>query len=84
MTRVKVRDGMLIPLEPLPSDWCDGLELSIEEAVPCPTEADEARWAEIEEAAAKITEADYQRIVSTLEQADREAKEWVRREMGIG
>ena len=87
MPRVVVRDGVLVPLEPLPAGWADGKELEIhyDDGSDEPQENgdDDARWAAIEEAASGITDDDYRQMQAALEEADRQAKDWMRRRMGL-
>lgn len=85
MVRAVMRNGAIVPLEPIPACWQDGRELAVADATtePDATESDDDRWARIEATLAEITEEDHQQLERALEEADRQAKEWVRREMGL-
>jgi hypothetical protein len=83
-----VHNGVLVPLEPLPEDWGEGQEFDIrrnggEPATSAEPAEDDARWAAIERAAAEITSEDFQRMQAALDEADRQAKDWMRRRMGL-
>src|SRR5258708_5271691 len=83
MPRVVVRNGVLVPLEPLPEGWGEGHELEIPRdatpVAPQETVEDEARWAAIEQAASEITVDDFEKMQAAFEESDRQAKDWVRR-----
>ncbi|HEX4590719.1 MAG TPA: hypothetical protein VH120_12355 [Gemmataceae bacterium] len=87
MPRVVIRGGVLVPLEPLPEDWVEGKELEIPQAEDAgssqETPEDEARWAAIEQAASEITVEDFRQMQAAFEEADRQAKDWMRRRMGL-
>lgn len=87
MPRVVVRDGLLFPLEPLPKEWTEGQEVEIvsegELVSPSETEGDDVRWAVIEQAASEITIQDFAQMQAALDEADRQAKDWMRRRMGL-
>jgi hypothetical protein len=87
MPRVVVRNGVLVPLEPLPDGWGEGQELEIPtdaaSVTPQETPDDETRWAAIEQAASEITVDEFRQMQAALEEADRQAKDWTRRRMGL-
>jgi hypothetical protein len=84
MLRVVVRNGVLVPLEPLPQEWAEGQELEIphDDALSGGAEEtadDKARWAALEQAASEITVDEFQQMQAALEEADGRAKDWMRR-----
>ena len=83
MPRAILRQGVFYPIDPLPPDWTEGSEVWVEEARPkSPEELD--KWAtELEALVAEIDPEDAQRIEAALAEADRLAKDVVRREMGL-
>jgi hypothetical protein len=87
MLRVVVRNGVLVPLEPLPQEWAEGQELEIphDDASGGAEETadDDVRWAAIEQAASEITVDEFQQMQAALEEADRQAKDWMQRRMGL-
>jgi hypothetical protein len=84
MPRAVLRNGVIYPLDPLPPDWADGKELRVEETdetVENPQGAD--RWFdELEAMVAQNDPEDIKKLEEALQEADKQAKEWMRREMG--
>ncbi len=84
MVKAVLRQGTIEPLSPLPTTWADGQELVIAEARAEIADESLAAWSrEIDELAAQIPEDDFDRIDQALARADREAKDQVRRQMGL-
>ena len=84
MVRAILRNGRIQPLSPLPIDWSEGQELFVEDAgIPGEPEDLEAWSREIDELAARIPADDFDRLEAELAMADRQAKESVRRQMGL-
>ncbi len=85
MLKAVVHHGTIVPLEPLPPDWGDGTQVNIEPAETSgdlKIEADE--WfRDMEKAVAKIDANDADIIDAAIREMDRQAKEQVRREMGL-
>jgi hypothetical protein len=83
MVRAILEDGVIRPLENLPTHWAEGQELVIDEAsAPSPQELD--AWSrEVDELAAEIPPEDFERLDEALAKADREAKSYIRRQMGL-
>ena len=84
--RVKVSNGVLVPLEPLPADWREGEQFPIErnganDNADCADLGDEY-WKELDRLAAEIDPEDWKRMQLALDEHRREAKEWMRRRMG--
>ncbi len=85
MIRAVYRDGKIEPVEQVPADWREGDELVID-ALPSTNMPDETfdEWvAEVNAAAAKISDDDHDRVEAAIGQHRAEAKEWMRREMGL-
>jgi hypothetical protein len=84
MVRAVLDEGVIRPLETLPEHWADGQELVIQEATDRPSPEDLATWdREVEALAAGIPPEDFERLEAALAEADREAKESVRRQMAL-
>ena len=83
MWRGLLMNGVIHPLEPLPPEWEDGQEATIEAAGPDDPEAIE-RWArEMDALCADIDPEDCARMQAAIDEQRREAKEWMRRHMGL-
>jgi hypothetical protein len=87
MIKAVLRDGLIHPTESLPPGWKDGKELLVQEAeiAPPQTSAEITRWREeIDAAAAELDDAaEWEALEATLAEADRQAKDFVRRQMGL-
>ena len=91
MLKAIVKQGAIVPLEPLPPEWHDGTPvhveadddepLSPEDQERLAREADEW-YREMEEAVAKIDPRNADILEAALREADHLAKEQMRREMG--
>lgn len=85
MVKAVVRGGEIWPLEPLPADWQEGERLLVERADDAEMSVEDidrdfavlARLCEASEA------ADEEQLQRALEEARRQAKEQVRRDMGL-
>jgi hypothetical protein len=85
MVKAVVSQGEIRPLEPLPADWQDGQRLRVEKADDGETPVDQidrdfnelARLCETSEF------ADEEQLERALQVAHRQAKEQVRRHMGL-
>jgi hypothetical protein len=86
MVKAVLRGGVIYPVDPLPQDWRDGLELRVEQAEPRGA-GDLARldewYAALESLCAAGDPADQRRLEPALEQAHEQAKAHVRRRMGL-
>lgn len=84
MVRAVLEGGVIRPLETLPAHWRDGRELVIDEVVGTPSRQELDEWSrEVDALASEIPAEDFDRLEEALEEADREAKELVRRQMGL-
>ena len=90
MIRASYRNGVLQPLDPVPTEWSDGRELNVEpaERAQLPDAAELERineWYRELQAlgAARYEPGEYEELQRFLAEADELAKEHVRREMGL-
>ena len=84
MIRAILKKGKIVPLEKLPKHWGEGRELFIEEGDPSNDPEEIRKWLEkLEFLSAQIPDEDHERMAAALAEHDREAKEWMRREMGL-
>jgi hypothetical protein len=88
MPRAVLKNGVIQPLEPLPAEWQEGQELRVE-----PVSEDEWReptqeefaqsMRELEEMCAQGSDEDDERLMQAMAESKRQAKEWMRRHMGL-
>jgi hypothetical protein len=85
MIRAIFRDGKIEPLDPLPAHWGEGRELQIIEAEPSDDpEEIERWWKELNDFRNEPDDPeDWQRFEAALAEANRVAKDQVRKEMGL-
>lgn len=84
MVRAIIEDGVIGPLETLPTHWPDGRELVIDEAGDRPSVQDLEVWSqEVDALAAAIPPEDFEQLEEALAIADREARASVRCQMGL-
>lgn len=82
--RAVVERGVIRPLEPVPPEWVEGAEVSVELTDDPPLDAGDNWLQELDELAAAIYDPeDWARIEGTLAEADALAKQQMRREMGL-
>jgi hypothetical protein len=86
LVKAIVSGGVIQPLEPLPPDWHDGQELRVEKA-----DENEMSVGQIDQDFAELAllcadsdPSDEEVVREALEQAHRDAKTHVRRQMGLG
>jgi hypothetical protein len=86
VVKAVVQGGEIHPLEPLPADWQEGQALRVEKA-----EEGEISVAEIDRDFALLAAlcetselAEEEQLERSLQEAHRQAKEQVRRHMGLG
>lgn len=85
MPRGVLKNGVIYPLEPLPPEWADGQEVTVQ-ATSEVTDNPEAveRWGrEMEAFSAGGDPEDEARMFAAIAEHRREAKAWMRREMGL-
>lgn len=83
MVKAILHGGVIQPLSPLPEEWHEGQELVIQELNPAGPEDWDTWEKEMQALAASISPEDHLRVEAALAEADREAKELVRRQMGL-
>jgi hypothetical protein len=84
MPRAVLKNGVVVPTEPLPSEWKDGKELVVEEVARQDNSEDVDRWIqEMEASTGQIDLQEWQELQATLDQMHDEAKAMVRRQMGL-
>jgi len=83
MTKAIIRNGAVVPMEPLPVEWTDGTEVNLEGEMPESADEIERQFDELDCLCLAGNEAEHQKLQSALDDADREAKTWMRREMGL-
>ena len=84
MIRAVLRKGKIEPLEALPANWRDGQALIVDGGEPSDDPAEIKKWhAKLLALSAEIPAEDHQRMAAALAEQDRQAKEWMRREMGL-
>lgn len=84
MIEAIIRNGAIVPLTPIPADWPDGTKVHVDSAAArrTPTDQIDQDFDELERLCAG-NDCDHAMLNAALEIADREAKDWVRREMGL-
>lgn len=86
MLKAVLRQGAIIPLEPLPNDWAEGVQLEIDLAKESKPTApfDIDLWArEMKQLCADSSVDDEQVMRQAIEQHREQAKAQARREMGL-
>jgi hypothetical protein len=84
MIRAVLKKGKIQPLDKLPEHWRDGQELIVEDSGPSDDPAEIKRWYEkLLALSADIPQEDHQRMAAALAEQDCQAKEWMRRSMGL-
>jgi hypothetical protein len=85
MPKAVLKNGVIYPVEPLPSDWADGKELEVNDPSDAAVAAGEAdAWfAKMEALVADMTPEEDARLQSAIDEIRCEAKERARRKMGL-
>jgi hypothetical protein len=86
MVKAVVSRGEIRPLEPLPADWQEGQPLRVEKADDGEMLVEEIDrdFAVLESLCETSEPADEEQLARALQEAHRQAKEQVRRQMGLG
>jgi hypothetical protein len=86
MLKAVVSRGEIRPLEPLPADWAEGQPLRVEKADDSEPPVDEIDrdFATLAALCAASDPAEEEQLEQALQKARRQAKEQVRRTMGLG
>lgn len=83
MPKAILKDGVICPLEPLPTDWADGRELSVELALDDDEGRDLEEWfKELVSLTAQNDPRDFARVALAIQDAREQAKALVRKQMG--
>jgi len=82
MLKAVLRQGVIVPLEPLPREWEDGTALEVAKAQVLPEDID--AWAKsMNQLCADSSPADEEAMRRAIEEHRQQAKAQVRREMGL-
>jgi hypothetical protein len=84
MIRAILKKGKIQPLDELPQHWREGKELIVEGCEPSDDPAEIKKWYdELLGRSAQTSAKDHERMAAALAEQDRQAKELMRREMGL-
>jgi predicted oxidoreductase len=84
MPKAVLKNGVILPVEPLPAHWKDGRELLVEAADDFEENDDFEEWMrELNRLVAQNDESEFVEIERKLHAADLEAKNLMRKEMGL-
>jgi hypothetical protein len=82
MLKAVLRQGAIVPLEPLPSDWEEGADLEVAKAPAPPGDID--AWARsMNQLCVDSSPSDEETMRRGIEEHRRQAKAQVRRDMGL-
>jgi hypothetical protein len=82
MLKAILRQGVIVPLEPLPEEWEDGATLEVSKVQPTPADID--AWAEsMNQLCADSSPSDEVTMFRAIEKHRQQAKAQVRRQMGL-
>jgi hypothetical protein len=84
MIRAILKKGKIQPVDELPQHWREGQELVVEGCEPSDNPADIERWHDkLVALSAQIPAEDHERMAAAIGEQDRQAKERMRRDMGL-
>ncbi|HEV3449286.1 MAG TPA: hypothetical protein VG099_31915 [Gemmataceae bacterium] len=83
MPRAVFKNGEVRLLEPVPAEWGEGQELWVEPALNGASQDEEDMFRELDSLCATNDPEDDARLQAALAEAHREAKEFMRRRMGL-
>ncbi len=84
MIRALLKKGKIQPVDALPQHWRDGQELIVEGCEPSDDPEDIKKWHnELVALSAKIPAEDHERMAAALAEQKHQAKERMRRDMGL-
>ena len=84
MIRAILKKGKIQPLDELPTHWREGQELIVEGGEPSDDPAVIQEWYErLQKLSSQIPAEDHARMAAALAEQTRQAKERMRREMGL-
>lgn len=82
MLNAILQKGVIVPIEPLPPNWTEGLHLEVNAVEEPPFDIDE--WAEtMNRLCADSSPEDEEAMRQAIDEHRKQAKEQVRREMGL-
>jgi len=84
MIRAILKKGKILPVDELPQHWHEGQELIVEGCEPSDNPADIRKWYDqLVALSSQIPAEDHERMAAALAEQDRQAKELMRRDMGL-
>ena len=84
MIRAILKKGKIQPLDELPQHWHEGQELIVEGCEPSDDPAEIKKWhAKLMDLSAQIPAEDHARMAAAVAEQNRQAKERMRRDMGL-
>jgi hypothetical protein len=84
MIRAILKKGKIQPVDELPRHWREGQELIVEGGEPSDDPSDIKKWHDqLVALSAQIPAEDHARMAAALAEHDRQAKELMRRDMGL-
>jgi hypothetical protein len=82
--RAIVQNGVIRPIDPMPSEWAEGQALVIEDAGSPPADDLDGWYRELQSLGpARYEPGEWDRVQGVLSEADQQAKAEVRRQMGL-
>jgi hypothetical protein len=84
MIRAVVKNGSIFPIDPIPPDWVEGFQVIVEDANPPPVEDLDEWFRELQDLGPALYEPGEREMVQAiLNEADKQAKDIVRQQMGL-
>ncbi len=84
MLKAVLKNGVIQPLEPLPADWTEGVELEVCQATVTPSPQAVEEWlAEMNALCADSTPEQEAQLQAALDELKRASKGLARRQMGL-
>jgi hypothetical protein len=84
MIRAVVKNGSIFPIGPIPPDWVEGFQVIVEDANPPPIEDLDEWYRELQELGpAQYEPGERETVQAILNEADKQAKDIVRQQMGL-
>jgi hypothetical protein len=84
MIRAVVQNGNILPIDPMPPDWVEGHQVIVEDADPLPIGDLDGWYRELQELGpAEYEPGEKESVQAIMIEADKQAKDMVRQQMGI-
>ena len=84
MIRAIYKDGQVRLMDPAPSSWADGQELTVEASATTLTASELDEWErELDQLASRIPPEEHARFLQVMDEIEAESKRSVRREWGL-